>query len=173
MAAVNPETLVLLAQALQANIVADLTAAGLAVPARRIITHGTPVRECDQLAIWLMRIDTGGGADTTPRATQGPTTGAVTHITDWGVDLSLCGQSATAEPTAAAITADALMGLRYTWALRRSLTSRWTKAAMFDPIEQQMPAGKGVTVAGVQGDMDGGLITVTASFSANTRDVPV
>lgn len=167
----NPDTLVLLGQALLANVVADLAAAGLPAPARQVFSHGPPVRDCDQVAVWIRNIDAGAGGDTSQRAKFGPSAPVVTHIVSWGVDVALCGGTLNAEPTTAVVTGDGLRGARYAWVLERLLTTRWVKNTMFAPVGPTDMHGKGITMQNVTPEPDGGLIAVTASFAAFTRDV--
>lgn len=168
----NPNTLALLGQQLLANVVADLGTAGLPVPSRRFFSHASPARMCDQLAVYLRELDIGGGGDTSQRASLGPTIpGPITHIAQWGIDLALCGAAGeVAEPDAATMTADAVLGATYLWALTRSLTARWKDSSVFAPYSVQI-YGKGVTVQPSTIAEDGGLVVVTASFASNVRDL--
>ena len=60
----NPDTLKDLGHALLANVVADLGAASIGVPARQIFAHGRPARDCDQIAVWIESILSGDSGRT-------------------------------------------------------------------------------------------------------------
>lgn len=168
----NPNTLAVLGRQLLANVITDLSVAGLAVPDRQFFSHAAPARVCNQLAVYLRELDIGGGGDTSQRASLGPSVpGAITHIAQWAIDLALCGAAGDMpEPDAATLTADAVMGSTYLWALTRSLTARWKNSSVFAPYDVQIN-GRGVTVQPATIGEDGGLVVVTASFAANVRDL--
>lgn len=170
----NPLTLAVLGQQLLANMVTDIGAGGLSVPARQVFSHGTPVRDCDQVAVWIERVEIGGAAGfgTASRATQGATHTPYPQIVTWGVDVTVCGEENVHTPDSARVTADGVLGARYLWVVTRALTGRWKNASMFAPYEQQLAGGKGLTVQGSRGAMDGGMVTVTATFSVMVKDVP-
>lgn len=155
-----------------ANVAADLAAAGLVVPTRQVLTHDIPVRDCEQIAVWVQRIETSFGGDTTARFT-GATHRPVSHLVTWGVDVAVCASTKSAAgPTAAQVQADGETGARYGWVLVRGLTSRWVNAKVFEPHDAQLPGGKGLTVQDALPAADGGLIVVTATLALNVRDLP-
>jgi hypothetical protein len=95
----------------------------------------------------------------------------VSHVVSWGVDVSVCGAAASADPTPAVVSADGVTGARYAWVLERLLTRRWVENSMFAPAGQSDMYGKGITMQNVTPEPDGGLIVVTAAFAAFTRDI--
>lgn len=160
--------------ALVANVVADLTAAGLDPPDRQIFSHGSCYRACSQVAVWWESLLPGDSARTRPApplAANVPS--AVTHVTTWVVDLSLCVDLAPDVIEAAdQITAQGVLGARYAWALWRGLTARWVAGTLFAPAETTGRARHG-TLAGIPSPaMDGGLVAMTARFSYNLVDAP-
>ncbi len=168
----NPNTLALMGPQLLANVAADLAAAGLAVPSRQVFAHGQPVRDCDQLAVWIQKVEAGGGGSTSPRPGQGPTYGPITQIVTWGIDLTVCGSEVTPTPDVAAVNADGVLGSKYLWTMSRLLADRYKAGSMFAPIVPSMTdSGRGLTITGSSGGMDGAMVTVVAALSYFTKDL--
>lgn len=173
----NSQTLALLGLRLLANVSADLTATGVDVPDRQVLTYGQPVYDgdCGVLAVWVPRLDVGPGpgGGTTPRSQQGLTNLPAVHITSWAVELAVCAEERTAIPTAAEVTADGTLGLTLLWTLSRVLTNRWKLGTLFDPYGWAGGRGYPTVVAGGDPPLtQGGLITVKAQLSCFTQDVP-
>jgi len=169
---VNPDTLKDLGHALLANVVADLGAASIGVPARQIFAHGRPARDCDQIAVWIESILSGDSGRTRvqPLLAQGLPS-AVTSVVTWGVEIATCAPAvAVALPSAGAVTAEGDLGATYAWALHRILQARWTGGSLFAPAHLTY-RGKEATLGGFpQLLMEGSLVIVNTTVVSFTQD---
>lgn len=165
-----PDTLDRLGRALLANVVEDLVDAGLPVPVRQVFSHGEVVRDCNQVAVTIVRVETGVGGHTIPRPAAGATHMPVTHLVTWGVDVAVCAAESSGLVSAVDVTFDGSLGSRYEWVLTRSLTHRWARGLIFSPYVGPVPGGRGLVVTGTTGGMDGALVAVTASLTVFTTD---
>jgi hypothetical protein len=169
---VNPDAIGLFAEALLANLAADM-APTVTVPARRFFSHGPPPRDCDQLAVYWQGISPSfGGRTLGAGAAQQTAPRHATPVLTWAVDLVVCTPATmTPEaPTPAAMTAQAALGARHGWVLYRTLTARWLAGTLFNPYDGT--AAQGMAPGVSQPIVDGGLVVITASFSYNHLQEP-
>lgn len=171
---VEAGTLVRLGNALLANIATDLVAGGLTEPTRKYLSLGRPARPtCGQLCVWWGSIQPGQGGRTSPLGQYVQNIPKhVTHVVTWNVDLSVCPTAGSLgpDPTVAVLQADGELGAEYGWVLYRALCARWTSGTMFAPVAA--PGGlEGTPPFVPPPTVDGGMLTATATFAFNTRDV--
>jgi hypothetical protein len=169
---VNPADLGRYANALLGNLVADLDAAGVPVPARRFQSVGQAPHMCSQLAVWTSGLQPSQGGRTGPLGefVSGLQGCVATHIATFQWEVVVCATSSAnlPNPPTAQLQADADLASAYAWTMYRTITRRWLDGTVFDPLVGPIA---GVPPSVQSPYMDGAYIVVPGRFSFNVGDI--